>query len=350
MRPGRFTTSLVAITSAACIVGASPAVASGDSARTTEVLVWSQYAKVESNTVRLVIARADGSGVRALTHPDDGVQDIDARISPNGRWVLFERDLPDRAVAGIVAIDGRGERLLELHCTAPCAGTNVPTWMPDGQHILYDRVSGPFDADGNATEAALYTSDLVGGAQTRFSDAALDPTTEETNASFTPDGHVIVSHGLRDRRTAIFRLDADGTHPRQLTPFEINADLPQASPARSGPGAGLVVFETFGSGVPEDATEGPSVATVPANCPTLARCAAAIRYVTSRSALPVQNFNPAWEPGARSILFVHAQFDLSAPVGDIYRADLRTGKQSPVSQDPRFELRPAAALVSFSGH
>ena len=68
----------------------------------------------------------------------------------------------------------------------------------------------------------------------------------------------------------------------------------------------------------------------------------AIRYITSRSAMPVQNFNPAWEPDARSVLFVHAQFDLSAPVGDIYRADLRTGRQTPVSQDPRFEFRPAA--------
>lgn len=319
-------------------VGATSAAAHADSHNA--YLVWTRITSA-GDAAPLVISDADGHHVRQLTHPPTGVLDIDARISPNGRWILFERDLPDRSAAGFVRADGTGERLLDLHCTDPCVGTNTPSWMPDGQHILYDRVSGPFDSTGDAASASLWKSNLYGGRQVPFSDPALDPTTEETDPTFTPDGHVIVVRGLRDLRTAVWRLNADGTHPHQLTPYSINADLPQASPARSGPSAGLVVFETFGSGVPDDATEGPSIATVPTNCGSIASCTAQIHYLTSRSAMPVQNFNPAWSPDGRQVIFVHAEFDLDQAVGDIYRMSARGGPQTPISTDPRFEFRPA---------
>jgi Tol biopolymer transport system component len=307
-------------------------------------LVWTRITSA-GDTGQLVISDPAGRHVRQLSHPPTGVFDIDARISPNGQWILFERDLPDRAAAGLIRFDGTGERLLNLHCADPCVGSNTPSWMPDGRHILYDRVSGPFDSTGDAASASLWKSDLYGGRQVPFSDPALDPTTEETDPTFMPDGHVIVVRGLRDLRTAVWRLNSDGTHPHQLTPYSINADLPQASPARSGPSAGLVVFETFGSGVPDDATEGPSIATVPANCGSIAACSAQIHYLTSRSAMPVQNFNPAWSPDGRQVIFVHAEFDLDQGIGDIYRMGPRGGPQTPISTDPRFEFRPAWGSV-----
>jgi Tol biopolymer transport system component len=327
-------------------VGVAPAQARNDPkfVATHSYFVWTRVNSTGGGAP-LVIDNGGRHHIRQLTHPGDGVFDVNARLSPNGRWVLFERDFPDRSAAGLVRIDGAGERLLNVRCTGTCVGVNAPTWTPDGEHVLYDRVSGPFDSSGNAATASLWKSDLRGGPQTRFSDPALDPTTEETDASFTPDGHVIVVRALRDLRTAVWRLNSDGTHPQQLTPYAINADLPQASPHRSGPSAGLVVFETFGHGVAPGASEGPSIATVPSACVSLADCTARIRYLTSRAALPVRNFNPAWSPAGKQVVFVHAELDLDTPVGDIYRVSSTGGTQTPVSTDPRFEFRPAWGTI-----
>ena len=96
-----------------------------------QYLVWSRFDDFKTGTARLVITRH--GRVVPLTHPPAGAQDIDPRISPDGRSVLFERDLPD-SQAWIVGIDGRGEHQLKLGCTAPCAGTNTPSWTPDGRH------------------------------------------------------------------------------------------------------------------------------------------------------------------------------------------------------------------------
>jgi len=81
-------------------------------------LVWSR-AMDRNGTVQLVISDARGQGLRELTRPAEGVRDIEASISPDGRLVAFERDYPDnvqttvpgaRADEMIIGTDGRGER------------------------------------------------------------------------------------------------------------------------------------------------------------------------------------------------------------------------------------------------
>lgn len=316
------------------ISGGSPASAItrpfGATGHHRDFLVWSRFDSSETDTARLVIATRRGGPITSITHPPAGAQDIDPRVSPDGRRVLFERDLPDTAQAWVVGIDGRGERQVDLGCIDPCAGTNTPSWTPDGRHLLYDRVSGPFDDEGNAASAALWESDLHGRHNVRFSQAALDPSIEETDASFAPAGYLIVLRGRPDGHSALYRLHSDATHPQRLTAWSLNADLPDVSPARRGPSRDMIVFETRGR-----------VATVPTTCESVANCTSKIRY-RAQSRLPVQDFNPAWSPNGQRIVYVRFSpgTDASPPRGDIWNMRWNGTHKRPFSQDARFEFRP----------
>ena len=315
-----------------------------DSGHRGSFLVWSRFDDFKTGTARLVVADHHSRRVRTLTHPPAGVRDIDPRVSPDGRQVLFERDSGAASVAQawLVGIDGRGERRLDLGCVDPCAGTNTPSWTPDGRHVLYDRVSGPFDASGGAASAALWKANLNGRHNKRFSDPGLEASTEETDPTFAPAGYLVVLHGRKDGHSAVFRLRADGTHPHQLTPWSLDADLPRVSPATSGPSRDLVVFETYGRGAPEGASVDQQVATVPATCRSVADCTSKITRLT-RSARPAADFNPSWSPRGRHIAYVHFSYDEAHPpaVGDIETMRWDGAHKRPFSEDPRFEFRPA---------
>lgn len=334
----------------ACLAGAySSAASEPDSSRSirhssssASYVAWSRFDDFETGTARIVVSDLTGHRVVAISHPPAGSQDIDPKISPNGKRILFERDLPTRSAAFIINADGSNEHEIDLRCTDPCVGTNTPTWAPDGKHLLYDRVSGPFDEDGNATSALLWKSTLDGSRQSRFSEPGIDALYEETDASFLPNGYVIVVRVKADGSgTAVFRLAPDGTHSRQLTPWELDADLPDASPAKDGPTANLVVFETYGHGIADDATVGPAIATVPATCRSVGECTAKIRYLTSPTALPEQNFNPAWSPDGRNVVYTRFIPGTDAPsLGDIWRVRYDGKHRVAVSTDARFEFRP----------
>lgn len=323
--------------------GAAAAVPSHDGGRAQGVLAWSRFDDFETGTARIVVADAQGHHVTPITHPPAGARDIDPRISPDGRHILFERDDADgNSTAGIIGTDGRGESIIDLGCTDPCVGTNTPSWTPEGRHLLYDRVSGPFDDAGDAASAVLWRANLDGTDQHRVSDPALDTVrTEETNASFSPSGYRVVLRDTIDRQSAIFREWADGSHAVQITPWTLLADLPFVSPARFGPTKDLVVFEATGPATGPFA--GGRIGTVPATCTSLASCTAQIRYLTPSATQTESNFNPSWSPDGQTVIYVNHRSgdDTHNPVGDIWTMRWDGSQKTPLSLDPRFEFRPA---------
>ena len=134
-------------------------------------------------------------------------------------------------------------------------------------------------------------------------------------------------------------MEVNGSDVHQLTPWSLGADLPSVSPAAGGPTRDSVVFETYGQGAPDGVAA--AVATVPATCGSMADCTHRIRYLTSSTALPDQNFNPSWSPDGRQITYVHFSYiDPGPSVGDIWTMRFDGAEKKAVSTDPRFEFRP----------
>jgi TolB protein len=310
-------------------------------------IVWSRFEGTISNRLQLVSARPDGSRLRVLTHPGKNTQDIDAAISPNGRLVAFERDRHkggDTARITLVRANGKGERSLDLGCVAPCVADNTPTWLPGGARIAFSPVIGPFDQPHHsARSAVLYTALRNGSDIRRLSQSGIDGRFEDYRARYSPNGSYIVFNRVSNARpgVAVFRMNADGTGVRRLTPWRLGADVIDLSPATSGPTKNLIAFETYGMGPPNGKSA--NVATVPSNCASVSDCRKRIRYVTHYRGGSVQAFNPAWSPTGRRVAYTKFKpgDKHTPPVGDIWTARPDGSHRKPVSTSPLFEFRPA---------
>ncbi len=350
---------LVAVSTATFLVapGANPGSASSPTTRDVLAaaanrtqIAWSRFTDREFSAARIVSSKSRGDRVRELTHSRNGVSDIDPSISPNGRWIAFERDFPNGSTAiGIVGANGRHERVLDLGCERRCAADVSPTWTPDGHHLVFTRVIGPFDGPNNsAASAVLMITDLAGHNVARLSEPGIDGDYEDYKASFAPRGYVVfVRIRNSDVRAAVFRMSRDGMHVRRLTAWRLDADLPWISPARSGPTKNLVVFETFGHGAPRGLTQ--AVATVPARCRPIARCKRSLNLLTSQHSDPVANFNPTWSPHGRRIAFVRFRaVDGSTPRGDIWTMRWDGTHKQVFARSPLFEFRPSWGVAPRS--
>ena len=138
------------------------------------------------------IMRADGSHARRVTSTGaDGLPDGEPHFSPDGKRLVFQREMPGATRLMTVHVDGSGLRSL-----VPAADAFAPSWAPDGRRVAF-------------------TLAMHGGSSTTFNIATVHPdgtdldvitNTSETTAAFTPD------YSPTGRRLVYSQSDTDGCH------------------------------------------------------------------------------------------------------------------------------------------
>ncbi len=326
-----------AAASARVVVRQPPAPTHHKRAETGRV-VWTQAPDNTFAVGHLVSALPNGHDLRVITPDAPGVNDIDASFSPNGNRILYERDTPDTAVLHIVDADGTNDHVVNLGCSDTCVLDGSPTWLSSGR-IAFTRLSGPFDGpNGSAASAVLYTATPDGSHVRRLSESGIDGVYEDGYAHLSANRHyvVFVRNRVADAAGALFRMDLDGTHVHQLTPFgtAFNPQIFDLSTAKSGPTKNLVVFDTHVTG--DDSLD---LATVPATCKTLVACTAKIRFLTHNAGGTTRNGNPTWSPDGRSIAFTERP-SIDAEDANIWTMRYDTTHRRQLSTSPKFDYRP----------
>jgi Tol biopolymer transport system component len=302
------------------------------------VIVWTT--QPGDGSEHLMIAPADGRSSRELTPARPGIVDVDARISADGKWVVFERDDPTSASIHLIRPDGTHDHEIKLGCVDPGVAVGAPTWLSN-QRVAYIKVSGPFDPQtGNAASAVLWSARTDGSSIRRLSPAGIDGVYEDARAAVSRDHSYIAFTRTRDsdHASAIFRMAADGSDLRQLTPWDLAPDVFGLSQARHGPTADLIVFESYGRGNP--AATFVDLATVPATCTPLTDCASKIHWITDNATTGRRNANPQWSPDGSSLVFTNRS-GIDNPNADIWTMRYGGITRTQISTSTNFDYRPA---------
>lgn len=308
-------------------------------------ITWSQVVDREFSSARIVVAGPDGHGLREVSSPASGVVDLDPSWSPDRTTIAFERDLPDRSELVTVGADGSDEQVVDVGCSAPCDFVLTPTWSPDGSRLVFTLVYGPYDQAGDsATSAVLWSARTDGSDLQRLSPPGIDGHYEDYRARYSPDGSYLVFLRIDNaaRQSAVFRMDADGTGVRQLTPWDLRADTQDLSQATSGPTKDLVVFESYGFGGPPPGRV-EDIMTVPATCATVSECTDQIRDLTRNGDGPKDSNNPVWAPDGSRIAFseyVHPATAKAVRLADVLTMDPDGSGRRRVSHSPAWDFRP----------
>jgi TolB protein len=173
------------------------------------------------------VMRADGSHRRRVTRnpgqtgPMSCACDFQPRFSPDGRRIVFQRDLTyDRAAIYVVNVDGSGLRRL----TPWALDAGSPDWSPDGTRIAY---SSYWELHaGHPSELYTIRPDGHGARQLTHHRNANDHSAFPT---WSPDGKRIAFTRLQLSGTAsidLFVMRAQGGRARRLThgPASVSLD------------------------------------------------------------------------------------------------------------------------------
>ena len=172
--------------------------------------------------------RPNGTGLRRLTSPPTRQAlggDSGPVWSPNGRRIVYERNLPywgdDRF--RLVAVPARGGLSRPL-TRGPYDA--MPSYSPDGRRIAFVRLTRSVVA----STVSLYTMDAHGRHVAQLVSNGLD-----VSPAWSPDGRTIAFSRLADpslpiEEATLYLADADGSNVRQLGSSPVKGVSPSWSP------------------------------------------------------------------------------------------------------------------------
>ena len=188
------------------IVGRSVRLANDGKRVAYSVGAWTQS--------RLTVSALDGRGARALT--DSSASWFNMAWSPDDRRIAVTRLDPSRALA-VWVMDADGSHARAVTSFADSVGSaQWPTWSPDGKRLAVQV--GRYDHsrdDHSGDRSDIWVIDVASGRATNLTPGD-DPWLDEA-PSWAPDGKSIVFQSSRSGRFEVWRMNADGSAPVQLT-------------------------------------------------------------------------------------------------------------------------------------
>ncbi|MBK7140579.1 MAG: PD40 domain-containing protein [bacterium] len=151
----------------------------------------------------IYVMRLDGSGVKRLTN--DAGRDIHPYLSPDGRTILFNsnRDNPNSFDIYQIGVDGTElRRLTETADVETCA-----RFSPDGATILF------LNGDMAAMNDEVYIMKPDGSARQNLTKSPA----AEGWPTWSANGRQIIFSSDRNGRFSLFSMNADGSHPVQIS-------------------------------------------------------------------------------------------------------------------------------------
>jgi len=208
----------------------------------------------------------------------------DHGFSPDGKWLAISDQHEGDSRIFIVPSAGGAPRLV-----TPLSPSYWHGWSPDGRTLAYCAArNGEYD---------VYTIPVEGGAERRLTEAkSLDDGPE-----YSPDGRYIYFNSERTGLMKIWRMNADGSDPQQVT---FDSDYADWFPHPS-PDGRLLVFLSFDKtvqGHPANKDVALRIVDVPTGKPKVLA-----RLFGGQGTINV----PSWSPDSRQIAFV--SYRLVAP-------------------------------------
>ena len=236
--------SASAIVVIAIAAGPSAATFSGKNGRIS-------FARSVGNHTEIFSANPDGSHKTRLTvSKPRGATSFISDWSPDGQLIAFDSDRTD--------VDGR-KHPVQIYVMA-WNGTGVtqltrgggfhgfPGWSPSGTTMAIDSDWGKRSLNGIWIIPASDPDGVTVAEAQRVTDARAGGAKFDSEPQFSPDGTTIVFSrfkSFRSSKSAIFRVNVDGTGLERLTNYRLNASHPDVSPDGQ-----WITFDSGDSGLP----------------------------------------------------------------------------------------------------
>jgi TolB protein len=294
-------------------------------------IAWQGFLDHDQTTAAIFSANADGSDVRQLTHPRNGEEDAWPAWSPDGSKIIFTLEACQNTSCDIFLMnaDGTGLKQLTHHCPYPsCLGMGVAAWSPDGSTIAYSEGDGPPRSNGDPSVAALWIMQADGSHPVQLTHPPLPTSFADDGPAWSPDGTRLVfarNHltGQSYDDQALFVINRDGTGLKQVTSW---GEL-KAGNAHWSPDGTRILFQSFGS-FPAGST--PQLYTIFPDGTHLAQ-------LTTKE----RNSWPAWSPDGTKIIFAYRSTTGVDQNAHLYEMNADGSGLVQVTKNDFWQLQPA---------
>ena len=179
-----------------------------------------------SGNSEIYVMRPDGSGLSQITN--NPASDKFPAWSPDGKHIVFSSDRDGRRDLYVINANGSGIKRLT---TTGSADEIAPAWSPDGKKIAYFlQIYDPMSDTGSPPN--IYVMNADGTKQSLLFDSATQNLKLAAGLTWSPDSKKMAFGALKDDKSDLFTIDADGTNMTQFT----SSDGTDLSPAWSPDG------------------------------------------------------------------------------------------------------------------